>query len=349
MKKIISLILTLAMLMSIATFVAPVSAETEVNDLFMADASREEFLTTPATEYLEIPFTVDGFATVADIYKYYPRDNEATNFPTKDVDGNPISNYVKEDYSKANIGTLVFLIDSILGNAEGKYSGYYLNGSDTKTAHSYTFKINGNPKFKLQSTDVDGTMHFLYNHNGINFKMGPIGGNGAHYTSTGGYNSHQLPNDVPAYTSAGTIENPTAVNILMTTWTVNGGGYAGLFPVNITYADGTTLTKYALSVDNLPANDNFVTITGGANSKTGDGDRLAKTIIYVPKTTDITNGANITNASRLGGTNSGTYIWTYLTESNSEEIIGKTIYPNNDETKEGTISVPKNVQWQVLE
>lgn len=324
MKKIISLILTVAMLFSMTTLVAPVSAETEVNDLFMAEPTREEFLNAPAVEYLDIPYTNDAFVTVEDVYKYYPRDNTATNFPTTDVDGLPISNYVKEDYSKANIGTFVFLIDSILGNAEGKYSGYYLNATDAKTAHSYTFKINGNPKFRLQSTDVDGTMHFLYNHNGINFKMGPIGGNGAHYTSTGGYNVHVLPNAVPVYPSTGSIEKPTAVNILMTTWTANGGGYAGLFPVQITYEDGTTLTKYALSVDNLPANDTHVANTGGASSTTGDGDRLAKTIVYVPKTTDISNGAKIKEAEK------------YLSESTSEEVIGKAItlddvkFPNDD-------------------
>ena len=72
MKKIIALILTLSMLLSISTFVAPVSAETEVNDLFMADASREEFLSIPATEYLEIPFTNDAFATVEELYHYFP-------------------------------------------------------------------------------------------------------------------------------------------------------------------------------------------------------------------------------------------------------------------------------------
>lgn len=314
MKKIISLILTVAMLMSVATFVAPVSAE----------QTREEFLNAPAAEYLNIPFNTDGFATVADIYKYYPRDNGATNFPSKDVDGNPITNHVNGNYKTKSRAGIVYLIDSILGNTEGKYSGYYLNESDVKTAHSYTFKINGNNKFSLQSTETDGTMNFLYNHNNINFKMGPIGGIGAHLTGTDGYNIQILPDQVGTYTAEGTIENPTSVSVLMTTWTVNGGGYAGFFPIKVTYADGSSLTKYALSVDDNPANDNFVTITGGASSKTGDADRVAKTIVYVPKTTDISTGANIKAAEK------------YLSESTSQEIIGKAItindvkFPNDD-------------------
>ena len=317
MKKIISLILTAAMLLSITTFVAPVSAE----------QTREEFLNTPEMEYLDIPFTTDGFVTVADVYKYYPRDNGATNFPSKDVDGNPITNHINGNYAAKSLGGMIFVIDSILGNAEGKYSGYYLNASEVKTAASYTFKVNGNSKFKLQSTETDGTMNFLYNHNGVSFKMGPIGGTGAHLTSTGGYNVHVLPDSVPAYAVKGNVEEPTAVNILMSSHIVNGGGYAGLFPVKITYEDGSTITKYLISTLLLtkgsPDRVTFMSATGGSSNNEGDGDRLAKTVIYVPKAT-AKDGASIKAAEKI------------LSETNSEEIIGKSItlddvkFPNDD-------------------
>ena len=316
MKKIISLILTAAMLLSITTFVAPVSAE----------QTREEFLNTPAMEYLDIPFTNDAFVTVADVYKYYPRDNAATNFPSKDVDGNPITNHINGYYTAKSLGGMIFVIDSLIGNAEGKYSGYYLNESEAKTASSYTFKVNGNPKFKLQSTETDGTMNFLYNHNGVNFKMGPIGGTGAHLTVAGGNNVHVLPNSVPAYAVKGNVKEPTAVNILMSSHYINGGGNAGLFPVKITYADGTTETKYVISTalaPNSPDRVTFMSATGGSSNNEGDGDRLAKTVIYVPKTT-AKDGASIKAAEKI------------LSETNSEEIIGKAItlddvkFPNDD-------------------
>ncbi len=326
MKKIISLILTVAMLLSMTTFVAPVSAETEVNDMFFAEPTREEFLNAPTiTEYLDIPYTHDVFATAADVYKYYPRDATASNVPTKDVDGNPITNHISGYFTTKSVSSKIFLIDSILGNEDGKITGEYLNMSEEKKTSSFTMYVNGNSKFELQSTETDGTMNFLYKHNNISFKMGPIGGKGAHLTSTGGYNVHVLPNSVNAYKTKGTIDNPVSVNILMSTHAVNGGGWAGLFPVKITYADGSSFTKYVLSTVLLPSSmTNFMGVTGGASSKTGDGDRLAKTVVYVPKTTDISTGASIAAAEK------------YLSETNSAEVIGKAItlddvkFPNDD-------------------
>ncbi len=327
MKKIISLILTVAMLLSTAVFVAPVSAETEVNDLFMAEPTREELLNAPATEYLDIPFTNDAFATAADVYKYYPRDDASSIFPTKDVNGNPITNHIKGYLSTKTIATKVFIIDSILGTADGKITEEYLTATEAKANGSFTMYVNGNSKFELQSTETDGTMNFLYKHNNVSFKMGPIGGTGAHLTSTGGYNAHVLPNTVGEYQTKGTIENPTAVNILMSTHAVNGGGNAGFFPVKITYADGTTETKYVISTSLSPQSPNRVTYmnaTGGSSNPEGDGDRLAKTIVYVPKTTDISTGANIAAAEK------------YLTETDSAQAIGKAItlddvkFPNDD-------------------
>ena len=339
MKKIISLILTAAMLLSITTFVAPVSAE----------QTREEFLNTPKMEYLDIPFTNDAFATVEELFHYFPSDNSHTIFQSKLPDGTPITNswnVASYTSSSKNLSGNVFLIDTIIGNADGSYKGKYLTSDLTTVKETtYKFKANGVSNFKLQSTETDGTMNFLYNHNGVNFKMGPIGGTGAHHTTTGVLNAHKLPNTVGAYNAQGTIDSPTSVNILMNTWVVNGGGYAGLFPVKITYEDGTTLTKYALSVDTNISRDDHVARTGGASNNEGDGDRLAKTIIYIPKTADISTGEKIKEASIIERnaeheTNEykreAGYVYSYLSESNSEEIIGKAItlddvkFPNDD-------------------
>ena len=306
MKKIISLILTAAMLLSITTFVAPVSAE----------QTREEFLNTPEMEYLDIPFTNDAFATAADVYKYYPREDNDTSFPTVDVDGNPLTNHINTNWKTTkSISKRVFVIDAILGNSEGKATGSYVNTSNAVKTYSYNLKVNGNNKFVLNSTETDGTMNFLYNHNGVSFKMGPIGGTGAHLTSNGGYNVHMLPDTVPAYETKGEIKNPKSVNILMSSHNINGGGNAGLFPVKITYADGTTETKYVISTTlapNSPDRVTFMSATGGSSNNEGDGDRLAKTVIYVPKTT-AKDGASIKAAEKI------------LSETNSEEIIGKAI------------------------
>ncbi len=306
MKKIISLILTAAMLLSITTFVAPVSAE----------QTREEFLNTPAMEYLDIPFTNDAFATAAEVYKYYPREDNDTSFPTVDVDGNPLTNHINTNWKTTkSISKRVFVIDAILGNSEGKATGSYVNTSNAVKTYSYNLKVNGNNKFVLNSTETDGTMNFLYNHNGVSFKMGPIGGTGAHLTSNGGYNVHMLPDAVPVYETKGEIKNPKSVNILMSSHNINGGGNAGLFPVKITYADGTTETKYVISTalaPNSPDRVTFMSATGGSSNNEGDGDRLAKTVIYVPKTT-AKDGASIKAAEKI------------LSETNSEEIIGKAI------------------------
>ena len=339
MKKIISLILTAAMLLSITTFVAPVSAE----------QTREEFLNTPAMEYLDIPFTNDAFATVEEMFHYFPADNSYTKFPSKLPDGTPITNswnVASYTSSSKTLGVNVFLIDTIIGNADGSYKGkFFTSDLTTVKETTYKFKANGISNFKLQSTETDGTMNFLYNHNGVSFKMGPIGGTGAHHTTTGALNAHKLPNTVSAYNAQGTIDSPTSVNILMNTWVVNGGGYAGLFPVKITYEDGTILTKYALSVDSNISRDDHVARTGGASNNEGDGDRLAKTIIYIPKTADISTGEKIKEASIIernaehetsASKKEAGYVYSYLSESNSEEIIGKKItlddvkFPNDD-------------------
>ena len=290
--------------------------------------AKQELFNKREYEYVEIPFNADAFATTEEVFKYYPRDSSYSIYPTTDVEGNAITNYMSKDAMKQkSVGNRIFVIDSILGDEDGKLSGEYLNASNEKKTYSATLKINGNEKFKLQSKEADGAMNFIYNHANVDFKMGPIGGTGAHLTADGGFNAHVLPDikDLKPYEVKGVVENPATVNILMSTDNVNGGGRAGFFPVEITYEDGTTVNKVLLSTAICPENmASFVEATGGASSTTGDGDRLAKTVIYVPKDTDISAGANITAAEKI------------LSETNSEEVIGKAItlndvkFPNDD-------------------
>ena len=262
MKKIISLILTVAMLFSMTTLVAPVSAETEVNDLFMADASREAFLNSKRSQPVELYLFQDIFATYAERSSadwYSWASGDISNFwPYKGIGSGIEPKYpLTRNDKNADFAMMIDL---------GEGASTYTDGMDLKS----------NP---LVSYDTESNRYFV-NADGVSYKLGEItegkkGGNFATFGVKYDVQTNKIPDglgikeqtlNADVYPNIGTDKQitkaiypvnrtgVTELNFLMTTTQVAAATKSRVcrVPATIKYADGSE-EKIALLVGTVGA------------------------------------------------------------------------------------------------
>lgn len=344
MKKIISLILTVAMLLSITTFVAPVSAE----------QTREEFLNTPTYNYVDLSSKadVDAYASYADITDYakfnksitgstsdhfatttYNSETVFAMLPSKTYSGAPITGtegyYFKGFYSKKlveskkQIASYVMLADDLLEENGTVVTGYRYpvdsnatpkvihDGTKTRTTSSKTVKAS----HVVSRTTENGKKYAVISNNGIQHKIGPV--DGSDYSANSVYLSTADPTINVGATGktlsllVGTHQF-TTLNYTATDTAVGVAPKASMNKVTVTYANGHKDIKY------------FVMTNAVANKNVSDAEL---TIVYAPKkdiwTADDLYGANKVTAKALSNANSAEHGIVDVSALTVDDIIFK--------------------------
>lgn len=143
-----------------------------------------------------------------------------------------------------------------------------------------TFDVDVSDLYELVNTNEDGAKNYIYtSYDNVEYKLGPIGGTGAHRTNDGGCNIELLyASSYKRFTPDNDTKNANSLSMLIAAPRFVGGtNYtAALQKVGIKYSDNSYESKYVIITSSISS-------TGIVRNGGYDKDRISRFMVYVPK------------------------------------------------------------------
>ena len=281
-----------------------------VTDVLMYCHLNEGSVALPYEPYKEELITIDEttpFGKNVLPYPYYDSD--------KEIDTKLTFNSTEKDNGQVLINgksdtTDIYYCTEPDSNNEGLLNNIFQDKetysiSDAPIGYTITeMERGGNftecprESYELISTDDDGARHYIYtSSDNIKYKLGPIGGTGAHRTHDGGYNAELICNSgygaqkrfIPTNNKINSLSLLIACPRILHGIINNVNYPATVQRVHISYLDGTH------DIRDIIITTSQMTISLRDNGG-NDSDRLSRFMVYVPK--KDANGVELDLSSR---------------------------------------------------